>query len=139
MGQAEASRQADNVTEPVQGFCLAITVDTTSRTYDTQGLQFFDKLTTNGKERTYLTLAAEGAKVYYAFSNLSATAIDDAAAVTAGGALAFANTYCEVIFDGTKDQVRWERAQHRYLVLKASASGKLRLRASSDPSAGSLL
>jgi hypothetical protein len=139
MGAAEATRQSDNITQPVAGYVMAIVLDATSRAYNLSSiaLQFFPGLTTNGKESIYLTLRAEDADAYYVFSSATGT-VDETAAMAAAGTPAFTANACDVIPAGGRDDVRWNRAQYPWLLVKGSAAGVLRIRASSEPSIGSI-
>ncbi len=134
--ESESVRQAANITPPRRGACLVITIDATAQAYDLQTIALGKAYNEDDSytDAVFITLQAQTADVYYHFSESNSADIDETAAVSAGGALAFANTYSPVLVAGTEKDFRIVRAQDRYLVVKGSAAGKLRLYASSTPS-----
>lgn len=136
MSSSEAERQAANFTQPVAGYTLAITLDTTSRRYALTSLQMCTEGTTDLKETVYVTLSAESADCYYMFSASTALTLDETSTVAAGGTPALSTAVPDVVFAGTKEHVRWDRKKYPQLYLKGSAAGKVRIRVSSQPMPG---
>lgn len=110
--------------------CLA--TDTTSRTYDLDAFAGF--------YGPYVDFVADGGKIYFVLDEDATGAINESVAGAAGAATAIA--------DGTTEAVPWPlndgqvlpcilvKGKHRYLHVKAaSGTPKLRIRASSPPSA----
>ena len=127
-------RQAMNVVPPRRGSVLVLTLDTTDRPYDISGLAFGkaqDAADADGG--LYLTLFAETANCYYYFHSATASDLDETSAVSAGGTAAFADAACAMIMAGTSVDVRIVREVDKFLVVKGSAAGKLRIWASSHP------
>lgn len=144
--------QVDECMAPRRGAVIALTVDSTCRAYDMKGLALGGHTpgeAAKDPRSVVLWMQAETNDVYFyfadgevaanQFTNESATAttdvddIDNTAAIAAGSALAFANTYAGVIKAGNVPlPIRINRAIDRFLVVKAaSTSGILRFWAAS--------
>lgn len=133
----EATRQADNILPPRRSGIIALAIDSTARAYDlsviTMGGSTFSS--TQKGQRVYLTLQADGGAVYFHLSSASATTLSDTATIAAGGTIAYANTYGAKIESGGSMDIRIDRLDDRYLVVKtASGTATLRFWASSQPS-----
>jgi hypothetical protein len=129
---------------PRRGAVIALTVDSTVRAYDLVALAlggFTPAEAQNDARHVMLWMQAETNDVYFYFAPGEVGAvvttdvddIDNAAAVSAGSALAFANTYGAVLEAGAAPlPIRINRAVDRFLVVKAaSTSGVLRFWAAS--------
>lgn len=128
-----AEHQAANILPPRRGAVLAIAVDTTARAYDITTIDLGDVYKAAHGDEVYLTLQADGAKVYYHFKETTGgTGLDNTAAVAAGGTIAFADTYGAFVGDGERVQERITRNLDKFLVVKtASGTATLRIWASS--------
>ena len=127
---------ADMVQPPVAGSVLVLTLDTTSREYDLRAVKFAN-LEPGVAGRTYLLVHAEGADAFLAFSSESGATVSETAAESAGATLTgFTTNGCARIPSGSERDYIIERNEHRYLIVKGSGAGKLRLHASSHPSHG---
>jgi hypothetical protein len=132
-----ASAQADNVTPPRNTKIIALTVDSTARSYDLTAISLPDAYKLGQRNDVYLTLQADGAKIYLAFHSATASTLSDTAAVAAGAALAYSATYAGYIPDGAAVEVRISRDVDKFLQVKCASgsSAILRFWASSPPSA----
>lgn len=147
-----AEYQTAEFAPPRRGEVIALEVDSTCRAYDMKSLAlggYTPKESQRDPKYTVLWLQAETNDVYFYFASgpVSADAaagtaavittdvddIDNTAKVTAGAALAFANTYAGVLKAGNGPlPVRINRGVDRFLVVKAaSTSGVLRFWAAS--------
>lgn len=127
---------ADFVAPPVAGQVLVLTLDTTSRQYDLRSVQLG---TPNPNEpgSSFVRLHAEGADAFFAFSSESGASISETAAESAGASLSgFTTNAAARIPAGEEREFVVDRLAHRYLVVKGSGAGKLRIHASSCPSHG---
>lgn len=123
-------KQAANVAPPEIGKLLVITLDATSRAYDLGAVDFGDAAVGRGGY-LFLSLIAN-VRFYLAFDDVSTGTVDETAALAAGGAPVFTvNGAWEVPADAEMS-VRVHRTRHRYLVIKGSAAGRVRISASSD-------
>lgn len=140
--------QVDECRPPRRGEVIALTVDSTARAYDLLQVAlagFTPQNSQREQSSVVLWLQAETNNVYFYFASGEAGAvvttdvddIDHAAAVAAGGSLAFANTYAGIIVAGAAPiAVRIDRSLDRFLVVKAaSTSGVLRFWAASSSGA----
>lgn len=129
---------------PRRGAVIALTVDSTARAYDLQDLTLANvkpEAQLKRRHELVLWLQAETADVYFYFASGSVDTVvttdvddvSDTAAVSAGSALAFANTYCGVIPKGAPIPFAIDRSIDRFIVVKAaSSSGILRIWAGSE-------
>lgn len=131
-----AAHQASNVAPPRRGAVIALGIDATARAYDLQTLAlggFTPDAANASQVYVFLTLHAEGGDVYYHLSDTNNADVSDTAKVTAGNALAFANTYGGRIPQNGEVSIRINRKQDKYLVVKASSGAPiLRFYASSE-------
>lgn len=137
----EATRQADNILPPRRSAIIALAIDSTARAYDMSVLTLAGNTFSSTQKgvRLYLTMQADGGAVYFQLSSSNSATLSDTASITAGSALAFANTYGAKIESGGSVDVRIDRLDDRYLVVKtASGTATLRFWASSQPSASSM-
>lgn len=139
-----ARDQVSECMAPRRGAVIALEVDSTARAYDLKTLAF-GGVTPDEAGRNpihvMLWMQAETNDVYFYFADgevgtvatTDVAGIDNTAKVTAGSALAFANTYAPVLKAGNGPlPVRINRAVDRFLVVKAaSTSGVLRFWAAS--------
>lgn len=133
-----AVSQDANILPPRVGQVIALAIDATARAYDITVLSF------NGEpwhavpaQQVYLTLRNDSAatNIYYQFGATNTASLDPAAAVTAGVALAYANTYGDFIPPGGVVNVRIHRDQDKFLVVRtATGTSTLRFYASSESS-----
>lgn len=141
-----AEKQASEYLPPRRGAVLALTVDSTCRAYDMLSLDiagFTPKNAQREQSHVILWMQAETNDVYYYFASgeagvTSTTDVDDinnTAAIAAGAALAYADTYAAVLKAGNGPlPIRIDRSVDRFLVVKAaSTSGVLRFWAASSP------
>lgn len=132
VGEALAAR----VLPPRRGAVVALTVDTTVRPYALGSLAlagYTPEAAAHQREEVYLTLQADGAKVYYYFASATASDLANGTTIAAGGTLAYGNAYCAVIPDGTSAQVCIDRSQDKFLIIQtASGTATLRIYASSE-------
>lgn len=136
--------QIDECFPPRRGAVIALTVDSTSRAYDLLTLDIGGFTPKNAqKEQSWVTLwmQAETNDVFFYFASGEAGAVvttdvddvSDTAAVAAGGAIAYADTYAAILEAGAPPiKVRIDRGVDRFLCVKAaSTSGILRFWAGS--------
>lgn len=123
-------RQAANVTPPEIGKIQAITLDTTSRRYDLGLLDLGGVAVLRGGY-LYLSLVSTVA-FYLAFNSSDAGTVDETAALAAGGTATFTSNGAWLVPANVEFVVRVHRTRHRYLVIKGSGAGIVRIRASSD-------
>lgn len=123
---------AARVLPPRRGAVLALTVDSTARSYALGSLAFGGHTPAASPRRNevYLTLQADGGAIYFYFHSSTDADLNEATVIAAGGTLAFNAAYCAVIEDGQTAQVCIDRALDKYLVVKGT--GTLRLYASSE-------
>jgi len=120
-----ALQQEANVLPPRRGQCLALTVDTTARAYDISGLALGGHTppgSNSGPSYVFVTMQAITQDVWLHFHSASATDLDNAAVITAGSALAYANTYGYRIPAGGERRFRLNRAVDKFLVVETSTS-----------------
>lgn len=132
-----AEQQDANVVPPRRGKVLAFTVDSTARPYDLHALALGDaspEAAESQKHELFVTLAALGCTVYYQFATATHSDIDETAAIAAGGAAAFDDTFCVPLPDGAREGARIVRSLDRFIILKAASglTGKFYLWPSSD-------
>lgn len=139
MSESESTRQAWNVLPPTgsatpgQGVTCLSTTTTASTVdlFDANGVPY------KGFFNRYVTITADGADVYFLFSNASGTTISQT--VSHGSSLTSATTTAvpAILKDGVSVSVRLDPNTHRYLHLKASSGTPVvRIYPSSQPSSG---
>jgi hypothetical protein len=139
-----AERQFFECMPPRRGAVIALAVDSTARAYDLVSIAlggYTPFEAQNDGRHVTLWLQAETADVYFYFAPgevgaVVTTDIDDVsdtASITAGNAIAFANTYgARLVANNGPLPIRINRAVDRFLVVKAaSTAGVLRFWASS--------
>lgn len=145
--------QAHEYAPPRRGAVIALEVDSTCRAYDMKSLALGGYTPTESQRdaRTVvLWMQAETNDVYFYFAEGAVSAdpassgsavattdvddIDNTAKISAGSALAFANTYAGLLKAGNGPlPIRINRGVDRFLVVKAaSTSGVLRFWATSS-------
>lgn len=130
MGNAVAEGQFANVQPPVQGKIIAITLDAISRIKDLGSLALGDAAVERGGAM-YLTMQADVAW-FYKFNDQNAGTVDEAAADAAAAAITFQANACARAAAGEVVRVRINRKNHRYLLVKGSGAGVLRMWVSSE-------
>lgn len=137
---SNAEGQAANVLPPRRGRVLVVNANTAAVSYDLRSLNLGSGTPDSGnsvRKRVFVTLRAEGATVWYHFSNAAASDLDPATNVAQGAALAFSNTYGEPLKDGATDAVRIDRTIDTHLVVRTtSGTAKLVLIPSSEEAPG---
>ncbi len=119
-----------------------LAVDATSRPYNIALLPLGGQATVNtvnpGNDHVFVTMHADGGDIYYFFDSATAT-VDDTAKITAGTAasatsMSAATTACAKLLSGTSIDLRINRRDDKWLVVKTSTSTAiLRMYASSQP------
>jgi len=132
-----AEAQDANITPPRRGAVLAIDVDSTARAYNISALAlggYTPEADLDRRNEVFLYLQAETSDVFFYFHSATASDLDDTAKITAGGAVAFANTYGAVLEAGNPPlKLRIDRSLDKFLIVKAAvASGILRVWAASE-------
>jgi len=137
MGNHIAQGQEANVMPPKVGEMLVIAVDTTSRRYDLGALAWGGQAIV-AKGDVFLTLFGD-VKFYFATNDTNAGTVDETATLAAGGTVsAFATNGAWEVPASTPVRMRFNRERNRYLVLKGSGAGKVRIYASSDTTGRSI-
>jgi hypothetical protein len=136
MGQM-AEEQAANILPPRRGEVLALAVDATARGYALGSLALGGATpegAATGRQEIYVTVQAVTADVWLYFAPATASDLDPATAVAAGGTLSFANTYGWRVPSGTEQAFRLNRAQDKFLVCRTSSGTATLLIRASSPS-----
>lgn len=139
-----AERQFYECLPPRRGQVIALGVDSTARAYDLVAIAlggYTPAEAQNVGRQVTLWMQAQTNDVFFYFAPGEVGAVittdvddvSDTAAVTAGNAIAFADTYCALLKAGNSPlPIRINRAIDRFLVVKAaSTAGVLRFWASS--------
>lgn len=127
---------ADNVVPPVGGSVLCIELDTTSRMYDLSQVTFGGRDPRNN-DKIFLRLHSDGADTYFFFSDSTGLTVDNTAKLAAGGTVSgFTTSGAARIPDDQDREYIWTAREHRYLYVKGSAAGVLRIHAASCISPG---
>ncbi len=134
MGNGIAEGQSANEMPPEDGKIIAITLDATSHEKDLWQLNIGGQTGEKGGEM-FLTLMAD-VKFWFKFASVTGKTCDqtsaDAAAATP---ITFqANACIEVPTNLVGFRLRIDRKRHRFLVVKGSGAGTLRMWVSSDSS-----
>ena len=145
MSDLESNRQSDNITPPEGGAQIAITLDATAQKYDLWNVAIGRGTVAPSQDGTAGAVSAKDAYVYVKliadvdfycfFSKDNSLTIDNASSVAVGGAVVFTANACDLIPAKTPEHIRINRTEHRWLYVKGTGAGTLRLRASSHPSA----
>lgn len=122
---------------PRKGAVCNLTLDAVARAYDISLLPlggFTPDAAGNRDVRTVLYLEAVGATCYLYFNPTTDATLDDAANQAAASAvLAFGATHAAVIAIGTGKHYIINRAVDKFLIVKGSGAGQLRIHAGSEP------
>ena len=142
-----AEYQTAEFAPPRRGAVIALAVDSTARAYDMKSLALGGHTPTEAArdpKSVVIWMQAETNDVFFYFASgdvaadpaagtsaVATTDVDDVsdtATITAGNALAFANTYCALLKAGNGPlPIRINRGVDRFLVVKAaSTAGVLR-------------
>lgn len=133
-----AAEQSLTFAPPRRGAVFALTVDSTARPYNIStlilGSVYAPAAAMQKRHEVVILMQAETNDVYFHFASATANDLDNTAAIAAGGAVAFANTYGAVLKAGNMPiRVRIDRSIDQFLIVKAaSTSGILRFWAASD-------
>lgn len=127
-----ATSQADNVLPPRRGKVIAISVDSTARSYDLTAIALPDTYQSTN-DWVYLTIATS-VECWVIFHSATAATLDDTAAISAGSALALATTHGFPLREDSEHHFRINRAVDKFLQIKSASgtSGVLTLYASSE-------
>lgn len=137
MGNHIAQGQEANRMPPRVGSILAITLDTTSRRYDLGAVALGGKDIV-AKGELFVSLISTVA-FYIATNSTNAGTVDETAALAAGGTVsAFTTNGAWLVPANTEVRLRLDRVQDRYLVVKGSGAGIVRIYASSDTTGRSI-
>lgn len=132
-----AADLADYVLPARKSAVLVITLDTTARAYDLRSLALGSILTPDPSAvnpmKVYLRLLALSANCHYHFDSTSSVTLDRTATIAAGGAIANATTYGDVLVASAPEHVVIERDKDMYIHVQGAGAGTLIIRASSLP------
>jgi hypothetical protein len=120
------------------GKTIVITLDTSSRGYDL-GALLSGQVVPSKSRLVFIQMQAESADCYYLFSPANNATVDETAAVSAGGALAYTANACDRIKQDTAQPFDIDMLVDRFLTVKGSAAGKLRISITSQTSSGDIL
>jgi hypothetical protein len=119
---------------------LALGLDATAREYDLNAVAL-GGWTQEGhgttQQMTLLRIESVGAICYLYFSDVhdGSPDLDDATVISAGGSLTFDTAMCARIASGATADFWIDRSRDRYLTVKGSGAGTLRIYAASEASA----
>ena len=136
MGTIAELQDADN-RPPRRLKILPLTVTSTATAYDLTKLQLGEVAPSadgTPAKVVYLNFAARGADIFYQLSDVSATDLDDTAAIAVGGPLVYSGAYGVPLPDGSRAAERIDRSIDKFLIVKtpSGTSGKLFFWASSS-------
>ncbi len=135
-----AQEQDSSLLPPRRGAVWALTTDATARAYDLTAVAFggspAPEAAATRPQHVDLWLQAETNDVYFYFDSATGTALNNATAqAAAAGALAFADAHCAVLKAGNAPfKVRIERSLDKFIQVKSTAGGVLRMWACSEVS-----
>lgn len=128
--------QSFHVVPPRKGKVIALAVDATAREYDMRSLQLDGWAPGEGatSKTVFVTLQAitADAWIYFASAHAASQVLDSTSKISAGSALAYADTYGWRIKADSEQRFCLHRALDQYLVVQGSTTGILLLRASSE-------
>lgn len=127
--------QAARITPPRKNTVLAITLDTNVRAYDITGLSIGGFTPDAGAARhghVFVTIQAQTADAFFYFHTATDSALSTTDAISAGAAAVYGATHCLRIPAGEERTYFLDRSKDKFLVVKGSAAGVLRLFASSS-------
>ncbi len=114
---------------PRRGSVIAVTVDSTARSYDVSTIPL---VPANGS-RVFIALQADGGALYYYFSSTSDDDLDESDIIAAGDTLLFSGTMGVLLPNGAVHEVAIDAATDIYLVVKTvSTDATLRIFQTSD-------
>lgn len=131
MGNHVVQGQHANVQPPVQGRIISITLDATSRIKDLGLLDLGGANVDRGGEM-YLSMRAD-VRWFFKFNDTNTGTADEAAADAAVAPITFQANAVHDAVAGELVRVRIDRKKHRFLVVKGSGAGILRIHVSSEP------
>lgn len=130
MGTIAEEHVAD-ATPPRRSAVLAITLDATARAYDLSALDFGGFATSGGRRnQVFITIFADGADIFFYFAADNTVTLDTTA-IAAGGAVAYSNVHAAKIASGQSLRMRISRDADKFLHVKGSGAGTMRIWASS--------
>lgn len=136
----EPIRQSNNITPARMGTILVITLDTSSHVYDLSSVDIGAPWKGLGADHLYITLIAD-VDFYYGFDSVNTDTLDETQALAAGGTInngtnhGFTGNGAWLVPAKTAESIRINRTKDKFLYLKGSGAGKVRIRASSEMSA----
>lgn len=132
---SEESLQFYSICPPERGNGFQLTLDATVRVYDIGSLSWGGKSfePTRQNQYVFLRLHADGADVYYRFYSATTNDMVETTYISAGGTVSLQAAYAEKLPNGNSIEIRINRLDHRYLSVKGSAAGTLRVTGSSPP------
>lgn len=134
MGTIAEEHVAD-VSPPRRSAVLAITLDATARAYDLTALDIGGFSPSGGRRNeVFVTIFADGADIFFYFAADNTVTLDTTA-IAAGGAVAYSNVYAAKIATGTSLRMRIARDKDKFLHVKGSGAGTMRIWASSPAGA----
>lgn len=133
MSNGLAIGQDANILPPKGGAILAETLDTTSRVIDLGLVALGGDPVVEKGGVFFVTLRANVA-FYFRFDAAPGGTVDETAADAAGATPTFQANACWDAYPGEEKNYRISRIGSRYLVVKGSAAGKLRIYVSSEVS-----
>lgn len=132
-----AADLADYVIPARKSEVLVITLDATARAYDLRSLKLGAILTPDtaavNPQKVYLRLLSLSVNCHYHFDSTSSVTLDRTAAISAGGAIANAATYGDVLVASAPEHVIIDRSVDKYIHVQGTGAGTLIIRASSLP------
>lgn len=130
-----AERYLADLRPPRRGAVLAITLDATARAYDLTALDIGGAAPSVGRRNEVaVVVTAEGADIFLYFAADNTVTLDTTA-IAAGGAVAYSNVHAAKIATGTSLRMRISRDKDKYLHVKGSGAGTMRIWASSPAGA----
>jgi hypothetical protein len=141
MGQEEATRQSDNLRPPIREECVAVTVDSTARSYDLSAIAWPTIKPRTGQDGVsdyvYITLFNDGSNViYHLFDEDTQSDLNDTTVDSAGAAPLTLNAAhgSPIVANGRVDwRINWTN-KHRWIQVKCASglSSTLRMHLSSQ-------
>ncbi len=126
--------QSNDIVAPRRGAVIALTSDATARPYDLSLITLGGSAFRTGQnDQIFVTLLASTAVIYHQFSPTTQNDLSSVAAISAGGALAYANTYGPPLPSLLPVAYRLCRVTDRWLILQGV--GIVYIWASSPPNA----
>ena len=133
----EVAIQFVDISVPKRANGFQLTLDDTVRVYDIGSLEWcgkpFDRTFAN--QYVYLRLHADGTDVYYRFHSDTTNDMNETTYISAGGTVSLQNAYAEKLANGNTIEIRLNRLFDRYLSVKGSSAGTLRVTGSSPVNA----